>query len=297
MYLTDHCKMRFLERVKNVNMPKKTKQKKKYMENYLKEAYKHGLTPDLIQDKYLRDYMYSKLSRSNHNTFINKITYYKNNLFLFNHSTCITILEMPEKASNVIDNLIYITNIKTFINSLNESKKTKDWLLKHSKSMTTDKCLKRILINYDNITYSKILNNFPTTCIKYIKNDSNLKKIIINTNKHRDKKTKTLYYYIFALLFMFPKNQILKLQTKIKNNKKSYFTIISNKGITQRQIDVCYKQLQILTNNDIKPHYKHFRVEDNKCFDLINDFINNEIDTYVKYVKSLFKEFDDKNKK
>ena len=293
MYTSNHAKIRFLERVNCNGLPKKSKQRKKYIENYLKDAYKNGLTPEKVQDKYLRDYMYGKLVKDKHDISVTKITYYKNNIFLFHYNTCVTILDMPEKAKNVIDSLVYINNIKTFIKSLNESKKVKDWLYEYGESITQDKALNRVLIKYDNLTYSKIINNLPLQCIKYIKNDSNLKSTLIKANRHRNKDIKLKYYYICALLLMFPKNQILELQNIYKNNKNSFFAIISNNRITKRHLDICYKQLYILYG-EIKPKYSHFKTSDNVCFDLINDFICDIIDIYVDEIKILFKDYNER---
>ena len=48
MYSTEHSRMRFVERVKNVSIPKRNKSK--FIEQYIKKAFKQGLTPKEIDD-------------------------------------------------------------------------------------------------------------------------------------------------------------------------------------------------------------------------------------------------------
>ena len=55
MYSTEHSRMRFIQRVKGITIPKRNKQK--FIEQYIKKAFKEGLTPKEIKDPYLRDYM------------------------------------------------------------------------------------------------------------------------------------------------------------------------------------------------------------------------------------------------
>ena len=290
-YTTPHSKQRFYERVNLGGLPKKTKDKNKFIENYIKEAYKHGLTPNQINDKYLRDYMYSKMKHNEHTIHATKITHYKNNLFLFHNRKCITILEVPQKAINSVNDAIYITKLHSFINHLKESSCVKQWL--HDKGKHVEKIfdLKKIVCVYpNNMTYQYIMDKFPLNAIKYIKNDSHLKKIIINTHKKRKNDIKRVYYFICALMLLIPKNQIGKLQTVLKNNKKSVFNSIDGKEISKKQLNICYKQLCILSGGNLIPKYKKFKVNDNLCYDMINDYFEYIIPYYITEVKKLFKE-------
>ena len=288
MYSTEHSRMRFMQRVKGISIPKRNKQK--FIEQYIKKAFKEGLTPKEIKDPYLRDYMYNKMKQDVHSLSINKITHYKGNLFLFRNNTCITILDIPKKAKNSVDDIIYITKLHTFINRINEKQNVKKWLRNNGKHLEKIKDLKRcvVAITDDMLTYDYLMNIFPLKAITYIKNDSKFKKAIIKINKKRKPTIKERYYFIYALLLIIPKNQILKLQTILKNNKNSIFHII-NKEITKKQLDLCYKQLFIILGGDLKPKYNKFNVNDNLCYDIINDHFNNIINEYVNIVTDIFK--------
>ena len=289
MYSTEHSRLRFMQRVKNVNLPKRNKVK--FIEHYFKKAFKEGLTPKEIDNDYLRDYMNGKLKHDIHYLNATKITHYKNNLFLFNGHTCITVLEMPEKAQDCIDDIIYITKLKTYINHLKEKQNVKNWLLDNGRDLEKIKDIKRCNINVPkDLSYTYLINNFPLNCAKYIKNDSKFKEVIIKNNKKRKSKIKEVYYKISALLLLLPKNQILKLQQKLANNKNSIFCVINKNGITKKQLEICYKQLFILLNGNITPKYNEFNVNDNSCYDLINDYLINIIDDYTKNVKQFFKD-------
>ena len=289
MFTSPHAKMRFVERVKKCGLPKNNKKRVTFIEDYIKRAYKLGLTPKEINDTYLRDYMYSKLKRNNHEVIITKITCYKDNLFLFHNATCVTILELPDKAKSSINKAVYATNLKSFINMLNENKAVKKWLTENASHLENGNTLNRCVIRkLKNINYNYVLNNIPLNSIIYIKNPESIKKIIINNNNNREENIKMLYYFISALILLLPKKQIMKLQNKLKNNKQSVFTIINNKGFTQKQLDVCYKQLFIMLNGNITPKYKKFNVDDNKCFDLINDYITNVIFNYIEKIKHIY---------
>lgn len=290
MYVTNHAKMRFYERVKYDGMPKKRKEQTKFINNYVKKAFKLGLTPKEISNQYLKDYMLNKLQKIIHRTYVTKITYYKNNLFLFHVDSCITILNIPENAKNIVDNNIFTNNLSSFINRIKEKNNVKNWLRLYSNSIFNTSELKKCIIKYtDEFNYSFVINRFPLRAIKYIKNDSNLKKIIIKSNKHRNKNVKDNYNLIWALLLLLPKNQILKLQLVLKNNKNSIFRRFYNKSITRKQLDLCYKQLYIMLNGNLIPKYNKFKVRDNKCYDIINDCLLNYIDEYSLKAKELFK--------
>lgn len=289
MYSTEHSRLRFMQRVKGVNIPKRNKQK--FIEQYIKKAFREGLTPKEIKDPYLREYMYSKLKSDVHYLTATKITHYKGNLFLFRNRSCITILDVPERASDAIDDTIYITKLHPFINHLKEKQNVKRWLHDNGRSMVNTKEMKRCLIDIPkNLSYSYLMNKFPLRAMKYIKNDSELKKAIIKVNKKRNSKIKTQYYKIYALLLLLPKNQILKLQNILKNNKDSVFYFISNNGISRKQLDLCYKQLFIALGGDLTPKYNKFNVKDNLCYDLINDHLSNIISEYITEIKHLFKD-------
>ena len=289
MYTTPHAKMRFLERVKCNGMP--IKHRDKFIENYIKKAYNDGLTPKEIDDKYLKDYMNNKLKDSGHYVKCDKIDHYKSNLFLFSNRHCITILEVPNKAIDLIDDVIYITKLHPFVNQLKESKRVKNYLHDYGNYVENIKDLKRCIVNYPRkMNYDWLMNKFPMRAILYVKNDSDIKKIIIKVHKHRPSKNKELYNFIYALLLIFPKNQILKLQTLL-NNKKSIFKKFSNKNITTKQIELCYKQLFILLNGQLTPKYNNFKVINNSCIDLVNDHLNNIIEEYIKNTKKIFKDF------
>ena len=293
LYSTEHSRMRFVQRVKNVDIPKRNKQK--FIEQYIKKAFKDGLTPKDIDDLYLKHYMNSKLKQDIHYLIPTKITHYKNNLFLFKGRTCITVLEMPEKARDAIDNNIYISKLKSFINCINEKQIVKKWLLEYSDRIEKTKDIKRCIVNIpENLSYDYLMNHFPLNSIKYIKNDSKFKKTIIGINKKRKYKIKERYYFIYALLMLFPKNQILKLQTILKNNKNSIFCKLNIDIISQKQLNLAYKQLYIMLGEKLQPRYAKFNINDNLCYDIISDHLNNIIDDYIISIKEIFK---DKNMK
>ena len=290
MYSTEHSRLRFTQRVKDINMPKRNKQK--FIEQYIKKAFNDGLTPKEITDPYLRDYMNGKMKQDTHYTNATKITHYKGNLFLFRNHTCITVLDVPKKAENSVDDIIYITKLHPFINRLKEKQNVKKWLHDNGKRLEKTKDLKRciVTISNKNFSYNYLMNNFPLRAIKYIKNDSEFKKAILKINKKRKSIVKEKYYFICALLLLIPKNQVLKLQTVLKNNKNSIFYIINNKEITKKQLDLCYKQLFIILNGNLKPKYNKFNVNDNECYDIINDHFKNIINEYINIVKDIFKD-------
>ena len=290
MYSTEHSRMRFIQRVKGITIPKRNKQK--FIEQYIKKAFKEGLTPKEIKDPYLRDYMYGKMKQDVHYLSATKITHYKGNLFLFRNHTCITVLDVPKRAENSVDDIIYITKLHPFINRLKEKKNVKKWLHDNGKHLEKIKDLKRciVVISDKNLTYNYLMNKFPLRAIKYIKNDSEFKKAIIKINKKRKLAVKEKYYFVYALLLLIPKSQILKLQTILKNNKNSIFYIINNEEITKKQLDLCYKQLFIILSGDLKPRYNKFNVNDNLCYDIINDHFINIINDYINTVKDIFKD-------
>lgn len=288
MFLTEHSKMRFIERVDGVNLPKRNKQK--FIEQYIKKAFKYGLTPDEINDPYLQQYMKSKLKQNVHFLNPTEITHYKGNLFLFRNRSCITILDVPEQAANSVNNVIYITKLKPYVNHLKEKQCVKKWLLENTKHLENTKDLKRCIINVpNNISYEYLMNRFPLKAVKYIKNDSNLKKVIYAANKKRNLIVKERYYFICALLLLIPKSQILKLQNVLKNNNDSIFTILNNKEISKKQLEVCYKQLFIILGGDLSPKYNTFKVENNTSYDIINDHFKNIINDYIKIIRDTFK--------
>lgn len=291
VYTTPHAKQRFYERVNPGGLPRKTKDRNKFIENYIKEAYNKGLTPKQIDDKYLRDYMNGKMKQNEHFVNATKITHYKNNLFLFHGRKCITILDVPEKASESVNDAIYINKLHPFINRLKEKQGVRNWLHDNGKHVEKTTDLKKIVCVFPiNMDYQYIMNKFPLNAVDYIKNDSHLKKVILKTHKKRKQNIKDTYYFICALLLILPKNQIRKLQTILKNNKKSVFNVINNKEITKKQIDLCYKQLYILMGGNFVPRYKKFNVNDNLCYDMINDYLNYIIFNYIIEIKKLFKE-------
>lgn len=291
MFTTPHAKQRFYERVNCEGLPRKTRGRNKYIENYLKDAYRYGLTPDEIDDNYLRDYMYSKMKQNEHFVTVTKITHYKNNLFLFHNGNCITILDVPKKASDNINNAIYVFKLHPFINCLKEKLEVKKWLRDNGKSIEKTSDLKKIICAYPTaMNYKYILDKFPLNAIKYVKNDSHLKKVIVKTHKKRNIDIKNTYYFLWALLLIIPKNQIINLQNVLKNNKKSFFNIINNKTISKKQIDTCYKQLCILLGDIVVPYYSTFNIDNNECFDIINDHFTNILHNYIIEVKKLFKE-------
>ncbi len=288
-YATPHSIMRFMERV-NINLPRKKKQRDKVINNYLKKAYNNGTSINDIKDKQLKSYMIHKIKNDCHAIRANKITLYNNNLFLFLNRQCITILNIPDEMSNTEDTIITIKNLKDYINKLHETKKIKLFLLKNSIKLEPDTCYKKIIIDDSNFTYTNIINNFPTNAINYIKNDSNLRKIIISTNKCRNKNLQYRYYVIESLLLMFPKKEVIKILTLFKNKKYGFVDIINKKGITKKQIDTCYKQLSILLGYKIKPQFKDFNVSDNTCGLLLYEYIMLKLDSQIKYIKKLYKE-------
>ena len=134
------------------------------------------------------------------------------------------------------------------------------------------------------------MNNFPLNAIKYIKNDFEFKNAINKINKKRSKKIKELYYFTYAMLLLIPKNQILKLQLLLKNNSNSVFQMNISKKITKKQLDLCYKQLFIILGGNLQPKYNKFNVNDNLCYDIINDHFTNIIPDYICTIKEIFKD-------
>ena len=210
---------------------------------------------------------------------------------MFKGHTCITILDVPEKAQDSVDDIIYVTRLKSFVNQIDENKYTKDWLLKNGRHIEKTKNLKRCIINHPkDLSYNYLMNNFPIKAIKYIKNDSEYKKIIFKINKNRKNKTKIQYYYMYALLLLIPKNQILKLQEVLKHNKDSIFYVISNKGISKKQLELSYKQLTIILGEEPQCKYYKFNVKDNLCYDIVNDHLKNIILNYITQIKQTFRD-------
>lgn len=270
-------------------MPKRNKQK--FIEKYVKKAFKDGLTSQEIEDDYLREYMISKLKQEGYCINATKITHYRNNLFLFKGHSCVTILEMPERAQDAVDNSIYITKIRPFVNCLDETRAVKKWLLENGERIDKSKDIKRCIVNIPkNLSYTYLMNYFPLNAIKYIKNDSTFKNIIISNNKKRNLKIKNQYYFIYAMLLLFPKNQILKLQDILKNIDNSIFSTLNIDIISQKQLDLAYKQLYILYGENLYPKYNNFNVNDNTCYDIINDYLNSTIKDYIKIIVDVFKD-------
>lgn len=288
-YATPHSIMRFMERV-NINLPLKKKQRDKVINNYLKKAYNNGTSINDIKDKQLKSYMIHKLNSESHLIKANKITLYNDNLFLFVNRQCITILNIPNEMINTEDNIINTKNLKSYVNKLNETKNVKLFLLKNSIRLDSDLSYKKIIIDDSKFTYTTIINNFPTNAINYIKNDAKLRKIIISTNKRRNKNLQHRYYVIESLLLMFPKKEVIKILTLFKNKKCGFVDIINKKRITKKQIDICYKQLSILLGYKIKPQFKDFNVSDNVCGSLLYEYIMLKLDSQIKYIKKLYKE-------
>ena len=288
-YATPHSIMRFMERV-NINLPLKKKQRDKVINNYLKKAYNNGTSINDIKDKQLKSYMIHKLNSESHLIKANKITLYNDNLFLFVNRQCITILNIPNEMINTEDNIINTKNLKSYVNKLNETKNVKLFLLKNSIRLDSDLSYKKIIIDDSKFTYTTIINNFPTNAINYIKNDAKLRKIIISTNKRRNKNLQHRYYVIESLLLMFPKKEVIKILTLFKNKKCGFVDIINKKRITKKQIDICYKQLSILLGYKIKPQFKDFNVSDNACGSLLYEYIMLKLDSQIKYIKKLYKE-------
>lgn len=288
-YATPHSTMRFIERV-NIDLPRKRKQRNKIINNYLKQAYKNGTSISDVKDKQLKAYMIHKLNSETHLIKANKITLYNNNLFLFVNRQCITILNIPDEMINTEDNIINTKNLKSYINKLNENKNVKLFLLRNSIRLDSDLSYKKIIIDNSKFTYTTIINNFPTNAINYIKNDSQFRKIIISTNKRRNKNLQYRYYVIESLLLLFPKKEIIKILTLFKNKRCGFVDIINKKRITKRQIDVCYKQLSILLGHKIKPQLEDFSVSDNTCGPLLYEYIMLKLDSQIKYIKELHKE-------
>lgn len=257
-YITPHSKVRFIERV-NVNLPKKRKQKDKFINDYLKKAYNNGTSINHIKDDNLRHYMLHKLKSNTHSVQATKVTLYNNNIFLFYGRQCITILEVPEKMSDNDDCVIGLTNLKKYIDKLKVNKNVKKWLYDNSFKLESNKSFKKIIIKDLNMTYSTILNKFPTNAIDYIKNDSELRNIIIKTNKKRNNVLKQRYYIICSLLLLlFPKNEIVNIQNLFKKKRCGFIDNSNPKKFTQKQIDICYKQLSILLGYSVKPKFKDF---------------------------------------
>lgn len=277
-----------MQRVKGVNIPKRNKQK--FIEKYIKKAFKDGLTSDDIEDVYLKKYMNSKMKQYVHYLTPTKITHYRNNLFVFKGHSCITILEMPEKAQDAVDNIVYVTKLKPFTNQIKEKQSVKSWLLEHGKCIEKTKDMKRCIVDVSKkLSYDYLMNKFPVNSIKYIKNDSEFKKIIIKTNKKRKACIKKQYYFIYAMLLLIPKNQILKLQLALKNNKCSIFNTLDIENITVKQLDLAYKQLFIMLDGNLEPKYSHFNIKDNTNYDIIDDYLKIIIHSYINTIKELFK--------
>lgn len=288
MYMTYHSKQRFLERVNCNGLPKKNKDK--FIENYIKKAYKNGLLPEQISDAYLRKYMYTRLNSNIHNSKITKITHYKNNLFLFNRNKCVTILSVPEEALNSVDNSIYITKLSSYIKAINERKSVKQWLCKYGNFLENTKEIKRCIVDYPkDLSYKYLMDEFPLRAIVYIKNDAKFRKSIRHIIKHRHDKYKFFYKFIYTLLLLIPKNQIIPLQQLLKNENKSIFNYINNVKITQRQINVAYKQLFILLGGNLVPKYKSFKADTVSDSKMIHDYLNMIFDSYLAEVNRIIK--------
>lgn len=288
-YGTPHSIMRFIERV-NIDLPRKKKQKEKIINSYMKKAYNMGVSINNIKDKELKSYMIHKLNSDTHVIKANKITLYNNNLFLFTNRRCITVLNIPDDIDAIEDIIATTTNLKRYISKLKETKKVKTFLLKNAIRLDSELSYKKIIINDYNFTYSYIINNFPTNAIDYIKNDSKLRRLIIETNKHRNDNIKHRYYVISSLLLLFPKKEIMKILDLFRNKKCGFVDIINKKRITKKQIDVCYKQLSILLGHKIKPQFEDFKVSDYTCGSLLYDYIMIKLDSQILYIKKLYKE-------
>lgn len=288
-FATPHSAMRFVERV-NVSLPKKRKQRDKFIENYLKNAYIKGTTTDYIKDKQLKTYMLNKLHDKRHLITLNKITLYNNNLFLFVNRQCITVLNVPDELLNSDDNIVNATNLKSYINRLDESKKVKSFLLEYGKGIDSNLSYKKINIDSIGITYSFIIDNFPTNAIEYIKNDFRLRQIIIETNRKRDKNLQYRYYVICSLLLMFPKKEIINILDLFKNKRCGFIDIINKRKITKKQINVCCKQLSILLGHKIKPQFEDFKVTEFTCGPLLYDYIMTKMDSQIKFIKKIYRE-------
>lgn len=288
-YGTPHSIMRFIERV-NIDLPRKKKQKEKIINSYMKKAYNMGVSINNIKDKELKSYMIHKLNSDTHVIKANKITLYNNNLFLFTNRRCITVLNIPDDIDAIEDIIATTTNLKRYISKLKETKKVKTFLLKNAIRLDSELSYKKIIINDYDFTYSYIINNFPTNAIDYIKNDSKLRRLIIETNKHRNDNIKHRYYVISSLLLLFPKKEIMKILDLFRNKKCGFVDIINKKRITKKQIDVCYKQLSILLGHKIKPQFEDFKVSDYTCGSLLYDYIMIKLDSQILYIKKLYKE-------
>ena len=288
-YATPHSIMRFIERV-DIDLPRKKKQRDKIINNYLKKAYNNGTLIHNIKDAQLKSYMLHKLKNDYHVIKANRITLYNNNIFLFINRQCITVLNIPDeiKAQDYI--LIYINNLKKYIDKLKESKKVKSFLLNHAIRLDSDLSYKKIIINDYRFTYNDIINNFPTNAIEYIKNDSKLRELIIKTNKRRNDNLKYRYYVINSLLLLFPKKEIMKILNLFKNKKCGYIDIINKNRITEKQINTCYKQLSILLGHKIKPQFDDFCVSEYTCGPLLYDYIMSKLDSQINHIKKLYKE-------
>ena len=291
-YATPHSIMRFVERV-NINLPRKKKQRDKVINKYLKNAYNNGTSINNIKDERLKQYMLHKLKSDAHFLKANKITLYNDNLFLFLNRTCITILNIPEDINATQDITITTTNLKRYINKLNENKKVKSFLLKHGFKLDSELSYKKIIIDSYDFTYSYIINNFPTHAIDYIKNDAKLRRLIIKANKHRNENIKHRYYVIDSLLMLFPKKEIIKILNLFKNKKCGFVDIINKNKITEKQINTCYKQMCILLGHKIKPQFEDFEVLDNTCGPLLYDYIMTKLDSQILSIKKLYKEKQD----
>lgn len=287
MFTTPHAKMRFLERVET---KPPGRNKKKFIEEYIKKAFKKGIEPKDIQDKELKSYMLHKLRSSEHNIKATKITLYKNNLFLFINKQCITILDVPESSSGKVLGNVHITNINRYIKSLNESNYVKNWLYKYGKNLQNTGTIKRINIDLDkNMTYTKLINSIPLRAIKYIQNDSRLKKLVINANKNREKYLKKAYYRLMTLMLLIPKSKILKFCELLDDNNLKPIVLINNKEITKKQLEVCYKQLVVLLGEEPKCKYDKFKLSEDNLL-MIYYFLQSEIRDNINRIYELFGE-------
>jgi len=289
MYTTPHAKLRFMERVKE----KPLKNKKKFIENYLKSAFTKGQTPQEVKDKKIKDYMFRKLRDKVHNIKPTKITLYKDNFFLFFQRQCITILLVPEYLITKPMDIIYLNVVKTFIDNILEPQSIRNWLNKNSIDVIGDKKYqhdsKLLKIKYpDKLSYSWIMNNIPTRCIKYIFNDNRLKEIIKSTYDCRKASLNFDYVMLMSLLCLIPKNQIMKLQETLIQNGINSVSLIDGKPITQKQLDTCYKQLCILLGKEPLPEYDYFEGDNFTYPSIIYEFFELKIKDISEEIFRLF---------
>lgn len=285
-YSTPHAIQRFKERV-NCQLPKKKKQKEKFIEEYLKKAYNRGTLLKNIQNDSLKWYMKCKLEGRLHYHKANRIVLYNENIFLFGGRQCITILNLPKDIDTSEDSIVSIDNAKRFINNLKEPSKVKKYLLKNVQCLEATFTNKKLVLKHINSNYSEIINNFPINAINYIKNDEILRNAIIKANISRNEKIKNKYYYIMSLLFLFPKLEVLKVhkifRVSFKNNDDRF-------NISEKQINVCYKQLSILLGRKLKPQLEDFKVTDDICKSLLIDYINIKSEKLLYLIRNLYKE-------